>query len=132
MAFRALHLRMLPKQQKFCFRMVELPRRGYLLPTDGRVTRIARLRERPMMRITMAIGTFGKGHPGELSGTSRFGRSVTLCASDLGVQSRERKPRFGMIDFRRGFPVDEIVTLQTVFSQLAMMHVLVTGDAILR
>jgi len=57
---------------------------------------------------------------------------MTFRASNVGVQARQREPRFRMVDLCGCFPVDEVVALQAVLPELAVMYIPVAGHARLR
>ena len=112
--------------------MIELLCLGNLLPAVAGVARFAGLRECPVMRVGMAVGAFRERHARESRRASRRRRRVTFRARHLRVQSRERESCLVMIDFRRRFPVDEIVALHAILAELPFVRVIVTGHAILR
>ena len=131
-ALRASDLRVLSKQGKFSFRMIELLRRRNLLPSARRMTRLARLRKGAVVGIVVAVRALAKCHPGESGRPTRLGGHMALRASDLRMRAGEREPRLGMVYLGGGFPVNEVVALQTILSELAVMYILVAGHARLR
>lgn len=128
----AIDLRVLPEQRKFRFRVIELLCLGNFLPAVGGVARFAGLRERSMMRVGVAVQTFRERHAREPGRTSRRRGRVAFRARHLLVQSREWESRLAVIDFRRRFPVHEIVAPDAILAELPLVRIIVTGDAIRR
>jgi len=56
---------------------------------------------------------------------------MTLFTGHLGVQSSERKSRFVVVESLSRLPVRKVMTLETFLSQLSLVRVLVTADAVL-
>ena len=131
-ALRAPHLRMFSKQRELCLRMIKLLRCGNLLPAARRMTRLAGLRKRSVMRIGVALRAFGEPHTGISRGASGLCRGVAFRAGDVRVQARQREPGFRMVELCGRLPVNKVVALQAVLSELAVMNILVTCHANLR
>lgn len=131
-ALGAFDLRVLSKQRELCLRMIELLRRRNLPPATRRMAGLAGLRKRSVMRIGVAIRTFGERHTGKSRGASGFWRGVAFRASDVRVQAHQREPGFRMVELCGRLPVNKVVALQAVLSELAVMNILVTCHASLR
>lgn len=86
-AFHAVHIGVLAEQWEFRLGMVELPVFGHVFPTTRRVAGVASLSERPMVRVSVAVGTFREGNARESRGSARYCRRVAFGARHLGVQS---------------------------------------------
>jgi hypothetical protein len=84
------------------------------------------------MRITVTIRTFVEGNSCVSRLPARRRWCVAFRARHLRMQPRERVPGLRMVKLGRRFPVHEIVTLQAVLPQLAVVNVFVATDAILR
>ncbi len=130
----ALDLGMFSKQRKLRLGMIK--RAIHLgccnpVPACGAMTGLTSLREAASMRIGMAVVAAAKWD----SGVARLvvgPRSVTLQAGNLDVQTgkgitRERMVEVSNIDF---FPLGEVVTLQAVGAQPALMLVLMAISAV--
>jgi hypothetical protein len=130
-ALNAINARMFTEQRKLRFRMIEPLVLGYLLPTGSCVARLAGLRKRAVMRVVVTIAALGKGDSGESRFLSRFGRRVAFLACDLCVKSRKRITCCVVIELLRCLPIHEIVTLEAVLAELALVRILMARDAIL-
>ena len=131
-ALQAIHLCVLAEQGKLRLRVIELLVRRDLLPAGSRVTRLAGLRERAVVRIGVAIAAFRKRHAGESRLAARRRRRVAFLACDLRVKAREREFRLRMVELGRRFPVVEIVALEAVLAELSFVRILVARPALLR
>lgn len=96
------------------------------------MARFAGLRKRAVMRIGMAIGALRERNAGESRLASRRRGSMALRTGNLSVQAGQRVMGFRMIEIRRCLPIYEIVTLQTIRTQAAVMNVFMARNAILR
>lgn len=112
--------------------MIELLCLGNFLPALAGVARFAGLRECPVMRVGMAVRAFRERHAREPRRASRRRGRVAFRARHLLVQSRERESCLVVIDFRRRFPVHEIVALDAILAELPLVRIIVTGHAIRR
>ena len=106
-----------------------------LFPSAGAVARLAALREAPMVRVFVTIGTLIEGNANVL----RFAVHsihVALSALHLGVQAGQRIAGLrvieigltGLADIDR-LPVHEIVALQATWAEAALVLILVAADA---
>lgn len=84
------------------------------------------------MRIDMAINARLKLHILVTCRSAGHIRLMTLLAGNLDVEAGQRVASLGMIEPVCRFPIREVVTLQAIVSELALVHVLVAGHAILR
>ena len=96
------------------------------------MTFFAALLERSFVGIDVAIDAGSKLHVFVAYRPTRHIRLVAFFAGDLDVETRQRIARLRMIELLRGLPIREVVTLQAVVTELALMRVLVARHAILR
>lgn len=84
------------------------------------------------MRIDMAINARLELHVFITRRSAGHVRLMTLFAGNLDVEAGQRVASLGVIEPVCRFPVREVMTLQAIVSELALVHVLVAGHAILR
>lgn len=101
-----------------------------LLPSRGAVAGLATLREAPMMRIFMAIGTLVEWDT-FISRLIVRSRRMAFGAANLNVQTSQRITGLGVIELANAdsFPVIEIVTLLTGLSEPSAVRILVARSA---
>src|ERR1700747_307173 len=112
--------------------MVEFKPRKQFLPSGGGVTFFATLLKGAFMRIDMAINARLELHVFITRRSAGHVRLMTLFAGNLDVEAGQRVASLGVIEPVCRFPVREVMTLQAIVSELALVHVLVAGHAILR
>ena len=81
------------------------------------------------MRVIVARGASGELESGVPRRTARLDRLVTFGASDFRMQAGQRIPRVGVIEAADVFPVRSVVAALAVFAELALVKILVTGEA---
>jgi len=86
-----------------------------LFPAASAVARLAALRERAVVRVTMAVGALAVGDAGISRFVVRSG-CVALLARDLDMQSGKREASLGVIELLRAYrlPVSRVVALRAV------------------
>lgn len=129
-ALQAIHLCVLPEQRELGLAVIELLALRDFFPSSRRMARLARLRERPVVRIGMAIIALCERNSGEARWPSRNRRRVAFIAGDLRVQARERIFCRVVVELRRLLPIHKIVALQAIRTELAVMRVLVARGAV--
>jgi hypothetical protein len=113
-------------------RMIERKDRQEFFPSRGCVAVLAALLERSFVRIDMAVDARLELHVFVTRRSTGHVRLMTLFAGNLDVQTGQCIAGLGVIEPVCRFPVREVMTLQTIVSELALVHVLVAGHAILR
>jgi len=133
MAFRTANSGVFPKKGIFGFGVIKRETLQNLFPCCSGVTVFAAFwLERALVRIDVAVDTFGKLHVLVAHRAARDIGLVALFTSHLNVPAGEWIASLGVIELLGGFPVDEVVTLQAVVPELTFVRILVTGHAILR
>jgi hypothetical protein len=91
---------------------------------------LAALRERAVVRVTMAVGALAKCDAGISRLIVRAGR-MALLAPDLNVQASEREPGLRVIELLGAdhLPVGCVVALHAVGPQASLVSVLMATDA---
>jgi hypothetical protein len=130
----ALHLGMLAQQGKLRPGMVKRPihfRRRSLVPARGSVTGLTCLQKAPTVGIGMAIVAAAKW---DFYVARQFvrPRSVTLLARNLEVQTGKRITSKRMVELTNIdlVPLEEVVTLQAVGPEPALMLILMAVDTV--
>jgi len=113
-------------------RVVEFKARKKFFPPRGCVAVLAALFERSFVRIDMAVDARLELHVFVTRRSAGHVRLVALLAGNLDVQTGQWIAGLGVIEPVCRFPVREVMTLQTIVSKLALVHVFVAGHAILR
>lgn len=80
----------------------------------------------------MAIRTLAEGDSGVSRLSTRRRWCMAFRARHLRMEAGERVPGLRVVELRCRFPVHEVVTLQTILSQLAVVNIFVATDAVLR
>lgn len=127
---------MLPQQGVLGLGVIELLAHrglGDLFPTRCGMTGFAHHLENSFVGVGVAIeaGAEWKAHVLDNLGIVGF-RLVALLACDVAVLTRERVVRLRMVELGYAFPIVDGVTLRAVATQLALMPVGMTGNAIAR
>lgn len=104
-----------------------------LLPRDGRVAGLTSRLEGAVVGVGMTIGTSAKRDP-RVTQQLRIVclRLVTLLTRDPRVRARQREARARVIKPRHGLPVVEVMAPRAVLAELALVRVLMTGEAVPR
>jgi len=137
-ALRAIDAGVLAFKRELGLGMIEALVHGLernLLPSAGTVARLAALREAPMVRIFVTIGTLIEGNTNVL----RFAVGsihVAISALYLRMQASQRITGLrviklgltGLADIDR-LPVREIVALKAILAEAALVLILVAADA---
>jgi hypothetical protein len=113
-------------------RVVEFKARKKFFPPRRCVAVLAALFERSFVRIDMAVDARLELHVFVTRRSAGHVRLVALLAGNLDVQTGQWIAGLRMVKLVCRFPVCEVMTLQTIVSELALVHVLVAGHAILR
>lgn len=132
MARDATNRGVLSQKREFGFRVIEFKIGQDFFPTASAVTMFARFFELSVMDIGVARRAACGFHIFEARGSALRIRFVALFASHLHMQSCEREARVGVVKFVCAFPVDGVMTIRTIFSELALVIVLVTTYAFSR
>ena len=137
-ALGAVDTGVLAFQRKFGFGVVEAFVDGLqrnLLPPAGAVARLAALREASVVRVLVAIGALVERNAHVLWLAVRS-VGVALGALHLGMHAGQRITRLGVIELGLArladidaLPIHEIVALQTVLTEAALVLVFVATDA---
>ena len=120
------------KQRILRLRVIERKDRQKFFPPRRCVAFLAALFERSFVRIDMAFNARLELHVLVTRRSTGHVRLVALLAGNLDVQTGQWITGLGVIEPVCRFPVREVMTLQAIVSKLALVHVLVTGHAILR
>ncbi len=113
-------------------RMIERKDRQKFSPSRRCVAVLAALLEGTFVRIDMAVDARLELHVLVTSRSAGHVRLVALLAGNLDVQTGQRVASLGMVKLLCRFPVREVVAGLALISELALVHVLVAGHAILR
>lgn len=132
MAFQAVHLSVLSEERILCLRVIELALLAGLFPAVGRVAYLARFGEGPVMDIGMAVGATLEGYSPEPRFPSRLGGCVAFFAGNMSMISAEWVATFRMVEILGSLPINEVVALQAILAELALVYVLMAAPAILR
>jgi len=84
------------------------------------------------VRIDVAVDAFRELHVLVANRAAGRIRLVAFLARNLDVLASQEKARLGVIKLFGGLPIGEVVALQAVVTELALVRIFVAGDAILR
>lgn len=132
MALGTTDRRMLAQKRIFGFRVVKGETLQQLLPSGGGVTVFAALwLKRALVRVHVAVDTLCELHvfvAGRAAGDIGL---VAFFASHLNVLTGQRVACLRMVKLFCRFPIGEIVALQAVVAELALMGIFVARHAVL-